>query len=288
MLFGQNVVAQTTFYITPLINYKLLFCSYPSDQRFGNFYSEQTSFGNQNPYYTFEAKKVSTRPSINIGLRAGVSLKNKKHIIHFEWSQDEAGTMSKISSFQTPNLYGSNDIPSYNTYGHYIGYFQSGFAYNRLSLGYGIRLTNEQFPTSVYFMGDISIVYGGKNKATWSYEQDQTNTSIYYHNNAEWISDEINAYHLGVTSALIGIGIKTDIGLIVNQKKKYLFSMEINYKQGFKSIGSSTYTTLIDDNNETIGFVNELITRGSGIYFQVSRNIQLFPWRPNKKAHSNN
>lgn len=283
MLIGQNVVAQSTFFVTPLINYKIEFCSYPSDQRFGNLYSEQSFFGIQNPYYSFEAKKASTRPAINIGLRVGASFRGHKHILHLEWSQDGAGTMGKTSQLTTTNLEGSNIVPEYSNYINGIGYYQTGFAYNRISLAYGVRLTQEKYLCKLYLTTDFSTVFGDENSMNKYYEQSPTSTSVYYHNNAKHLSTEINSYHFGVVSSLIGIGVKGDIGVKIKDKSLYLFSAEVNYRQGFKVIGSSLHTTRILDNNEVIGFSNELVTKGSGVYFQISRNIQLYPWRPNRK-----
>lgn len=285
MLFGKSAFSQTTFFISPLINYKVQLSSYSVHQYFGTYYSEYTYLGHQNPYYTFKAKKISGRPSINIGIRAGLTLANKKHLVYLEWSQDEAGTMSKTTSLQTPNYYGApNLIPTYPVYTNGTRYFQSGFAYDRLSLGYGIRLTKEKTLTKIYFITDFSIIFGGKNRATWYYEMDSTaNTSTYYYNDAKEVSTEITAYHWGRTSALLGIGIKTDIGAKFKGKEHYLFSLEVNYRQGFQPIGGSISTTHIEDNGKIIAFANELITKGSGIYFQISRKFQLYPWIPLSK-----
>lgn len=129
--FAPNILGQTTISISPLVNYKLLICGYPTDQVFG-IYSENQQTAIQNPYYSFHAKRISHRPSINIGARLTINFTNKKHFLIGEWSQDEMGVMSKTNSFGTANTNGTPD-PGYKTYGNGISYFQSGFVFNRFS-----------------------------------------------------------------------------------------------------------------------------------------------------------
>lgn len=282
LLLSFGINAQTSFFISPLVNYKIQFCNYQGGPKLGSkteYFPEQNNIYPQNPYYSFSAKRLSTRPAIELGLRAGVSFQNKKHVLTLDWSTDEAGTMSKTTSLKVLN---GVDTTQYKTYSQSLGYFQSGFVFHRFSLGYGIRLTKEKSPTRIYFTSDVSIAFGSSNSASWYYENYPENTSVYYHNNARWVSTEINARHLGVTSALFGLGIKGDIGFNTKKKPIYLFSLSINFRHGIRTLGYSNYITIIEDSGQKVAFSNSLSTNGSGLYFQFSRNIQLYPWKLKK------
>lgn len=274
-LFGQQVVAQTAFFIAPLINHKIYLNSYAADSRFGWWYFEHENIAHQNPYYTFDAVKISNRPSINIGVRIGGVVK-EKHFFLLEWSQDEAGTMSKTSTFGTTNLEGSSSVDTpYKTYVKGLSYFQTGFAFNRISFSYGSNLSKKERLTKLYFRTDISITYGKANQASWLYENWTSSTSTYYHNDARWVSTEIKSYYFGRPSVLLGVGLNADIHLKFKEKEIYLFTLEATYRQGFRRLVYSSSKTIIEDNNELIGFSDGLTGKGSGIYFQISRKFPI-------------
>jgi len=283
LLFGQLVVAQTTFSITPLVNYKLLFCGYGHDATFGFYFENQPSHLH-NPYYEFGAKRISHRPSINIGVRLMASLNDDKHLITTEWSQDEAGTMSKTYSFATANTTGMPPA-SYNTYGIGVSYFQTAFVYNRYSLYYGCRLTKKTTLSKVYFMTDLSLARTVHNSMEWYYENSPDNNSVYYHNNAKRVSTTYMAKIRDGTYFKAGIGFKADLTVPIKKKPIYLFSFETHYRQGFRTMVSGGQKTVINDNNQLVAFHNGLISKGSGIYFQISRNIKLFTLKPKTSLH---
>lgn len=282
MWFGTITLSQTTFSIAPLISYKLHTCSYPIDEFFG-FSIENKNIQPQNPYYNFDVKRVSGRPAIDMGVRFQASFKDNKHLLLLEWSQDAMGTMSKTSELVTTNLE-NGSLPPYNTYSAGTSYFHTGFTFNRFSFQYGRRITNKLSIARLYLLTDLSLTFGKYNRADWRYENWPENTSVYYHNNARWVSTDIMAEYWGGTSFLMGLGIRGDILLPLKKKTIYLFTLEGHYRQGFKTMGHSSHTTVIDDSGQIAAFFNTIVSRGSGIYFQISRNFQLYPWRPNKKA----
>lgn len=280
MMFGQTCFAQTSISIAPLVIGKAYFCSYPGDERFSQFYSEQTSQYVPNPYFTFGAKKFSYRPSIDIGLQAEISFKNGKHRLGIEWATDASGTMSKITYFRTANTYGVS-VP-YKTYGTYTSYFQTGFVYNRISLRYHRRLTKENAAANVYAVPEIALTFGQQNSARWIYENDTTLiNSTYFHNDAKSLSTEHYAEYIGRKSLLIGIGVRADFKTL--KQKKYLFSLDLSYRQGFKMIAYSSHTEVIYDSGKVFAISNGLSSTGSGIYLQLSRSFRLHQWNKEKK-----
>jgi hypothetical protein len=284
MLFGPFLMAQTTISISPLINYKLLICSYPTNQFFG-MYSENQQIKPQNPYYSFYAKRISHRPSINIGLRFTANFKSDKHLLIGEWSQDEMGTMSKKVSLSTANTFGTPEAP-YNTFSSGVAYFQSGFVFNRFSLHYARKLTKASSLQKVWLLTDFSLAKTLDNQAEWLYENWPENNSFYYHNEATWLSTEIQANINKGIYGMFGIGFQADLSLKFKERKTYLFTVETHFRQGLKQMGYGSETTIINDNGTIIAFQNSLVSKGSGIYFQISRKFQLYPFRKKNRKES--
>lgn len=283
LLFGPLSMAQTTISISPIVNYKLLICSYPTEQLFG-IYSENQQIKQQNPYYSFYAKRISHRPSINIGLRFTANFKSDKHLLIGEWSQDQMGTMSKTTSLSTSNTYGLPE-PSYKTYADGVTYFQSGFVFTRFSLIYGRKITKETSLQKVWLLMDFSLAKTGGNQAEWTYENFPENNSVYYYNNAKWVSKEIKSDVYKGSYGMLGVGLKVDFSLKLKQKTTYLFTAESHFRQGLKPMGYSSEITTINDNGETVAFLNTLVSKGSGIYFQISRKFQIIPWKGKSKKN---
>lgn len=277
MVFGQSCFAQTSISIAPIVGGKAYTCSYGADNRFNQLYSEQVNTDVNNPYFTFRAKKVSFRPEINLGIQLGLSLNDGKHLIGIEWSTDGAGTMSKTTHFTSTNTSGFVPQASYNTYGNHTSYFQTGFVYNRLSLRYSWKMTRTNALMNVYLVPDISLIFGKANSKNWLYENDTVaDNSAYFHNDSRLLSTEINSNYWGTPSILLGLGIRADFK--TKKTKKYLFSIDIGYKHGFKTIIGSQETLVIADSGKKFAIINELESTGSGVYFQISRSFKLHTW----------
>ncbi|MEN9326429.1 MAG: hypothetical protein RI943_850 [Bacteroidota bacterium] len=272
-LFAPFTMAQTTFSISPLVNHKLLF---------NGFSRVENQIQAVNPYFNFYPKLISNRPSINIGLRLTMNFKNDGHLLMCEWSQDAMGTMSKTTTLGTSNTYGLPE-PAFKTYSIGTSYFQSGFVFDRFSLFYGRKLTKDKSLQKVWMLFDFSFAKSFDNQAEWKYENFPENNSVYYHNNATFLSKEIKAYSIKGIYALLGFGLMTDFSIRLKKKNLYLFTAEAQYRQGFKTMGFSTETTLINDTGETIAFLNSISSKGSGVYFQISRKFQLYPLNVKQK-----
>jgi hypothetical protein len=279
LMLGQYSIAQTSISIAPLVIGKVYTCSYGSDFRFSQLYSEQLNTDVQNPYMTFRAKRMSIRPSIDLGLQVELAFNDNKHRLGLEWAQDGTGTMSKSTHFTTVNSVGVPDslIPDYKTYGNYTSYFHTGFVFNRISLRYQWRLTQEDAVFVTYIMPELAVIIGQENRQSWLYENDTlVSNATLFHNDAKIVSTEINAYYNGGTSVLLGVGLKTDI--FTKKQHKYLFSVDLSFKQGFKEIAGSTEAVVIEDSGKKFAIINELVATGSGFYLQISRSFRLKTW----------
>lgn len=77
----------------------------------------------------------------------------------------------------------------------------------------------------------------------------------------------------------VGIDFKT-------KRNVPLFSLDVFATLNFTTITQSVHNkvTLLDHTDNSIHqFIHVVSSRGSGINFQLSRPIQFYPWRPNKK-----
>lgn len=140
-------------------------------------------------------------------------------------------------------------------------------------------MTKEESLQKVRLLVDYSIAINSENRSTWHYDNFQENNSVYYYNNAKWLTKEINAYSYKGFYSMFGVGLESDFFAKIKQKRIYLFTASAHFRQGLKMMGYSSEVTTIDDSGETLAFINELTTKGSGIYFQVSRNFQIHPWK---------
>jgi hypothetical protein len=283
-LFGSQLVSQTSFSIEPLINYKINICNYLGNNNLVPLFQPHNQYKNENPYYTFYAKKVGGQYGFNVGLRALGSFKNGKRLLSFEWSIDATDTKSKVRSLTSANYFGIDPIPENKVYSWNTSVFGVGFTYNRLTFGYHHSIFTDKFNSKMYLSYDLSVLYGPKNEQFFYYEGDKNSTSRFYHNDSELLSREYFAYFKGITNYSLGVGLRSELNIKKNNQNIYLFNIDLNFRQGLKMMMFTSETFLINDSGKELGFINTIISRGSGIYFQISRKFQLYPWRPTKKT----
>ncbi len=279
LLSISSLSAQISYSISPLLNTKFQFCNFGGDSRLGG-YTEYTNIGHQNPYYTFDSKSISARFTINLGFRLRADI-NKKHTVSLEWSQDEAGTMSKESAFLTslsaPLLEGQT-----MSFGHGISYDQTNFSFQRFSLSYGIQVIKNPTFLEFYFMGDLSFLFGREKESNSLSALDPSTEIIYYHNESTFDSKEVRSWYWGGLATSLGLGCKLDFNGNIKSKSVHLFSVEAMYRQGLGNVAYSLHRTTIVESGDKVNFLNELSSRGSGIYFQISRRFSLFGKRASK------
>ena len=280
IMFGQRCFAQTSISISPLIINKIQTCSYGGDFRFSRFYTEQSSQEVMNPYYTFKAKKFKySNGSIDIGLKIDVNFKNGNQRLGLEWATDGAGTTSKTHDFASTNTVGYTLPLPYKTYGTYTSYNNDiGFKYNRITVRYEKKITKITSSINLFIVPEISMTFGSANVATLNYYNDTiSNNSTFFHNDARELEYAIQSYRNGRKSLLFGLGVRADFKL--KKKNIYLFSFDVGFKQGIRIIHSAEYKRVVFDSGKTFGINNELVSRGSGLYFQISRSFKLYTFK---------
>jgi len=283
MLFGVRAVSQTTFSIAPIIYSKLSVCSYPTmnARSMGGILSvpmQNQPHYPQNPYYNFYAKRVSPMTLIDVGIRLHASLNNGKHLILLDIALDDPSSitskMSSLYNYGYTNVF-ADSTPPYDTHYTQTVYDHSSYTARRYSLQYGTRLINHSKWLKMWLLMDFTY----SSRTGIRSEGFINSMGHYYYNNAEHIQTKIEDRSFGGHYILFGLGLKNNFYLSTKNKNTYLFTFEAHYRQGLKAIFFTDYTTLINDGGTFLAFSNTLQTRGSGLYLQISRSFQLYPWK---------
>jgi hypothetical protein len=263
--FGYSLSAQTAFFIKPRIMMK-------TNQSL-NFtdgfwrHNNQTNYVS-NEYYTFVNNGHHfDNTKINLGISAGVQF-NKKNTLELVLSADNSSVSSSFGYYQTQLIDGKlinsptsglfiwgRDVKRLYLEYNRLLFSKKNFALRGL-IGFGVFIPHKR---TEYFPSGI-----GNNKFSGNI-------------------DRINFNNFGVTPIYqIGFGIdfKTKRGVPI-------FSLDIfatlNKRSPVQMVQFDV--TLLDLSDNSIHyFQHTLKSRGSGINFQLSRPIQFYPWRPNKKS----
>ncbi len=277
LLITEGANAQVSFYVAPVINVKGHYRSNFNK----NFYGK-TSY--ENEYFEYQSRRFLFS-SLGLGIKGGINLKNK-WLFEFGWSQDEtrSGNRSYTTSFYNYGFKGY--MPSNG------GSFYAGVQTNRFHLSAQYKLINPQKFEEKKFWIVPYLNFGlGLNLNTYK-------TPAYQHMFFEGGFSFIDENILMKTDHYLNVGTRTNIhglfGLSTDfmVRKRYLFSLSVystfcgRTKTKNYNLSSTTSVIFIDNGIEEKRYSFIEGSRGTGLYFEVSRRFQLYPWRPNKKVKS--
>lgn len=275
MLFG-HCCAQTTYFVQPTLSQKMIVSSFgnPSTINYGNIFviNEVQS----NPYVHVRNVTLSARPSILLGVNIGCSLNNRHHI-KFGIAMDEIGSMVRTLTTSKDN-FGieppPGTIPSYN---NSAGRSTSSHAMNQLNIEYSrlFNVKNSIFKNIMLNFG-TSLFFGKEHFRSYSNDYNLT----IFHNNSTLDSATYFSWYTGRTSVGLKFGIGFDLRVIRKAKELYLFTFDLNYIQGFRVLSDTRFQFAITDNNDKFNINYYSFSRGSGLYFQISRRIHLKKIKP--------
>jgi hypothetical protein len=272
VLFGYGSRAQTTFFIEPIVEKKIYISSMRIDKKFGF-----SNIENNNDYFSFRNKIMSSRSyDIPMGLVFGVSL-NNSHILSFGFVQDGVGSKSRTTGlYRIPYDHYDNIA----TYAEFTSFAQSLHYANRYCIHYKYKINKN--PNKFYINTSLSYLRVRKkhefqNVITGDIASD--NGVAFFRNDAILLQTEHGSYASGGTF-MIGLGVSSDLGIKVKNKWRYLFSFSIDYKQGITNSLQNGYSNyFVKDKDKIFCFHYETQSRGSGIYFELSRRFQFYPWK---------
>lgn len=279
LLLVEGTNAQVSFYVAPVINVK---GNYRSNG-FKNFYNK-TSY--QNEFFEYQSRRLLFS-SLGLGIKGGIGL-NDRWLFDFGWSTDEtrSGNRFYTTSYSDNTVYGGykNYTPSNG------GSFYIGVQTNRFHLSAQYKLINPQkFEHKKFWVVPYISTGLGLNVSTYKTPQLEAWT---YEGGYSLIDENVSMkadYSLNVgnrTNVHGLLGLSTDFMV----KKHYLFSFSVystfSFQTKTKNHDLSVIHTRITINDVSgtrqYGFIEG--SKGTGLYFEISRRFQLYPWRPNKKA----
>lgn len=269
------VFSQTSFYIAPLINVK-------------GHYSRSQVYDKknyQNEFFEYQSRNLLFS-SLGLGIKGGIGL-NDRWLFDFGWSTDEtrSGNRFYTTSYSDNTVYGGYK----NYYPSGGNSFHIGVQTNRFHLSAQYKLINPvKFEHKKFWVVPYIVAGLGLNVNT--YRTPQLDAWIYeggYSLIAENVGMKIDySLNAGDRKNFHGLlGLSTDLMV----KKHYLFSFSVYSTFSFQTktknhdlsfIGTRV---TINDLSGTRQYVFSEGSKGTGLYFEISRRFQLYPWRPNKK-----
>ena len=275
VFLSSKSFAQFNVYLKPVISQKFM-------SSIGGFPQKNITGVSPipSPYLYHNHLNFMSVGGFDVGFDAGIQL--KKHFFEFQYLYTTIGGGYRTSYFSQP-FYPNYDVVSWSQ--AEISE-KSAMTTHKLSLGYsyeafrsknnvfGLRLTSN---VGLYFNPDLK-------KGQWAYNVDAV---IEFGMFSPVVGDGviligsrfINSYQQRVNGfASLGLGFD-----FYTKSNRNLFSIDVNYTQGFRMLNffSTTYTL---DNNGTMESYNYVANgKGSTLNIQISRRFQLYPWIKSKR-----
>jgi len=280
VILGGAVHSQVSFYIRPQFNTK-------THQAHFDRYRPSTLKDKRkvrtNEYFSFVNNGMFWDRSINIGISMGVEWKGK-HAVELGYLQDRFGVswataMNYVSIDTTTNVrhgyesYIANSLGSDPTmvrrisasYANTIWKSKQQIIQLRILMGLGFLQTRGASQTDPL---DI-ITYN--DPPTFSEQTPVPDLYMYEVSDRAFYNRNFSLY------ANLGIGID-----FVSKKKRNLFSVDVFYLHNRHIIYIHTFNYRVVDKLVTTDYSYTVHSKGSGFYFNLSKKIQLYPWRVGK------
>lgn len=278
--------AQVSLYIEPTISQKVYLSSslLPAFNHSGFNHSNHFS---DNPYFGISNKLISYRADVPFGVNLGIKLNNTGHYFKIGYSQDGIGSATEISTLSQSSI--PNGLGEKN-YNEIIDFYKSLHFVNRISFGYSskdLSSKSKHYPSLNFSLG-LSILFGEASDYS-PITLDTSSTPIILLGNSKIIGFEWSNSYNGQASLMFDLGCKVNFGL--NRKSRenlYLFSLGVSYRQGLETNQFSFYKVFIEDNGDIFSTTYSTSSKGSGIYFELSRKFQVYPWRKRKDKTAHN
>lgn len=272
----EDINAQTKFFIKPTIDSKIC-TSTLLNNRYNQFINLPIKNGFPiNPYFSANNVILSSRPCINFGVYVAMSINNGKHIFEIGVNEDVTGSAYESHYM----LYSDND--SLNFYSNSYNRIRSSLFTYRYHMQYSLRLTKQSSWVTPYLTFGSGLIYNRDYNAdevdnpflnpaldieSYGNVQIDENVAIYKVSHITYASNKYSGY--------INLGISGDF---YTKSNAHLFSISIFYLQGFKILEDTYHRHFITDNGVDKIYSHSTSSRGSGLYFQLSRKFQFHPW----------
>lgn len=260
LLFGCSLSAQKAFFIKPRIMMKTT-RSFHWGESFGAF--ENAKNHASNGYYSFiNHGNHFSDSKVNWGISAGMMFDEKNSL--------ELVVSADGSSIKQSFVY-YDQYPNYNsvTESNFLWgreFFRVNLEYNRIFLTKSWYQIRSIIGAGVFLLHTrIEEFPRGLGNHVFTANVERTN------------------YGFNSVAPIFQVGLGMDFK---TKRNIPIFSLDVFATLNFTTVTQvvRTQVTLLDHTDNSIhNFSYTLGSRGSGINFQLSRPIQFYPWRPNKK-----
>jgi hypothetical protein len=277
LTFGNTLYSQMSFYLRPTVNMKT-----NQSHFFGDRISRPIYHTVANEYFSISAdKSYFDGGNINLGIHVGAKIK-EKHFFELGYSGDNSGVKTQAGGHSW--TYDSDFSPAIPVIsgGNHVG-STFGKPFTRLSFTYNSVLyknsTNTLHVRGTVGFGSLFNRFVDRKKLIFDVEEHPSFTMLLDSNvyNTQYIITSVNPWR---HSPYLNLGLGFDF--YSKNRHKYLFSFDLFYLQGTRNVQVDTHRIWIEDHGEEKIFRYLFMSKGSGIYFTLSRRIQVYPWRPNR------
>jgi hypothetical protein len=269
LLLSFKFQTQVSFYVEPIIQSKAFICS-TSSNSLKNEIDDSDSRIHIRKKFFLNAKKMQ---HLFFGLNVGLKTQNERNFLQFGVNNDQSVT----------GVYAVFDaIQMSDGFEYEAGYIlNSGTNFINFHLDYLYRLNKNPKRINFYFKTGFGFAY---RPTTNNMNINSRNLEVNIDKETFMINNSVGSNSNNKTSFLLNLGLACDVN---SKKGKYLFSSSLFYTY------SSTVLNQINSNVDlyTISGVEnknyKFYSKGSGIYLQLSRRFQLYPWKKFKLKKDN-
>lgn len=288
LFLGITINAQIAFHVRPTVNMKT------NQSSFGTGYQMNTYNSVTNEHFTFVNRPMFLDGHIDLGINVGIQIK-EKHFIEIGISSDHSSIgrsvliHSNFNDFETGENYTSNRYSCTTVspfYGRLSANYHNNFWNNkkgtigfRSIAGIGFLFTGN----SILLSGNYKLLINGNGNGMLG-DDDYGIGTIGDNNEIQQIAPDVFITdQVSKTETYGGVTgyVKFGLGIDFSTKKDFhLFSFDISYLLSARPVQfQETRITVIDNGVETNYRYNQS-SRGSGLYFTLSRRFQFYPWKP--------
>lgn len=280
-LLSSPLHSQVAYYLRPSVAQKWYANAVYAPGRSHGIFPFSGADHAPNHYCSYRNIPLSRRADVPLGICAGISFNHQKHHLEVGFSQDGVGSAVEVASFLSMGSGLSESMPHYAI--NRLPY-TSLHRVNRWSVGYYRRIGKRAAAQkNRYFTyAELALLQGRAQQDEVKEEGGLPQTLLY--NTAKKTAFHATSVYWGGVAFMLGLGLSADLGLRINRQWRYWFSLDISYRQGFRTVESTTYQTVVEEDGQSFSIDYDTTNRGSGLYVALSRKLQLPALRGRKAA----
>lgn len=274
LFFGSAINAQVAFYLRPTILVKT------NESQLGGGLHVPGNNMVSNQHFSFLNNPMFFDGNIDIGINLGIQL-NKKHFLELGLSQDHSSIgnsmliHSTYTDFETGVDYKTANSSFSTTSPHY----------GRLSLDYHYNFwSNKNETLRLQSIVGVGMLLNGNGTNEYGSSLPEPNSPDDY----QEIAPDVfitNKFTLSRNYAKNSTYLKFGLGMdFFTKKDRHLFSLDVTYLYSRRTVQYEENRIHVLDHGVETNYLSSQTSRGSGLYFTLSRKFQVYPWIPLSKS----